>query len=332
MFKTPAKAVALALALFAVVGFVRGASRKEDKTDIFAEIPEKQNFLLLGKDNASGLYDVIMLASVDTEQKRAVVFQIPRDTYVNLGEKSYKKINGAAAILGTEGKLCDLLEGALGIEVNGYVAFDTRFVKETVDGIGGVELNVPFDMDYEDPYQNLSIHLKKGKQVLGGEEAVGFVRYRNGYLRADVGRLDAQKIFLAALSKKLLETHDARLLLELAKNTLKYVKTDLPITALTSAGMALKGALGENIELVTMPGEEVQSSVSGAWFYILSKEGCGNLLSAYGADGIFDPDEIFTDGSREEFDEIYRRNIESKVYNAATIDGEGINIITKKRN
>ena len=73
MFKTPAKAVALALALFAAVGFVRGASRKEDKTDIFAEIPEKQNFLLLGKDNASGLYDVIMLASVDTEQKRGPV-------------------------------------------------------------------------------------------------------------------------------------------------------------------------------------------------------------------------------------------------------------------
>ena len=72
-----------------------------------------------------------------------------------------------------------------------------------MDNLSGIEIDLPYDMDYEDSSQNLSIHLKAGKQTLGGKEALGFLRYRSGYVTGDLGRIDAQKLFLNAFINRL---------------------------------------------------------------------------------------------------------------------------------
>ena len=290
---------------------------------------EKLNILLLGRDDSSGLADAIVIASVDTEQNILTLIQIPRDTYINLGENSYKKINGAAKILGGDRELCEKISQSMGIDVDGYVSFDADLVREIVDVIGGVELCVPIDMDYDDPYQDLSIHLKKGRQILNGEQAISFVRYRKGYLRADIGRIDAQKIFLSAFSATLIEKIDAKDILPLLKIAMRYIKTDLPTSRIISLGRAMYKTPIENIRFATMPGEEVQSERSGAWFYILSRSGCEEILQSIGADGAFDGGQIYSDKSRYEFEEIYNREIKARIYNAGKIDGEGIEIIPK---
>lgn len=317
----------LALCLLVTALAVSGVTQSDEYGEsAFTEVNGVKNILFLGRDDSSGLADSVILASVDTENTALTLVQIPRDTYIALGEEHYKKINGASGILGGDDKLCDKLSQAFGLRVDGYVSFDTRIIEELVDTFGGVEVNVPMDMDYDDPYQGLSIHLQKGRQRLSGSEAVGFVRYRAGYLRADLGRIDAQKIFLSAFAKSALEKLGSDDILPLARLTLRYIKTDLPVTALASLAKAMFEITPEKINFVTLPGEEVRSSKSGAWFYILSQGGCEQLLKTLGCDGDFDGEHIFSDEKRAEFENIYDRDIEAKIYNAAEIDGEGIEI------
>ena len=78
-----------------------------------------------------------------------------------------------------------------------------------VDAIGGVDFDVPINMDYDDPIQNLSIHFKKGVQHLSGADALRVVRFRHnndgsGYGSEDLGRMATQQKFLKAVAKKML--------------------------------------------------------------------------------------------------------------------------------
>ena len=78
----------------------------------------RTNFLVLGKDEASGLYDVIMLVSYNATKNEIGVVQIPRDTYAEFTESSYKKLNGAVAALGGERELCEFLSNALSVKID----------------------------------------------------------------------------------------------------------------------------------------------------------------------------------------------------------------------
>ena len=85
--------------------------------------------LLLGRDEAAGLTDVMMLASIDTADGRVCIAQIPRDTYFRYTEKNYKKINGAMSALGGAESLCRSLETALSTEIDAYILLDLDFVE-----------------------------------------------------------------------------------------------------------------------------------------------------------------------------------------------------------
>ena len=146
---------------------LNGADEREDKTCI----------LVLGKDKASGLFDVMMLVSFDESDKAACVMQIPRDTYAEYTEKSYKKINAAPKMLGEEG-FCKFLSESLNVQIKGYISFDLEAFSKAVDLIGGVEMTLPRALDYNDPEQGLYIHLSKGRQVLDGEKAQMLIRFR----------------------------------------------------------------------------------------------------------------------------------------------------------
>ena len=128
MLKSAARKVALFVCAALLVILPNAVAVGEEPITVFADGSKTKNILLLGRDNTSGLADVMILASVNSEKKSLTAYQIPRDTYVFLGENSYKKINGAPRILG-EDKICELLGKAIGLEVDGYISFDTRLSK-----------------------------------------------------------------------------------------------------------------------------------------------------------------------------------------------------------
>lgn len=272
-----------------------------------------QNFLVCGKDRASGLYDVIIVAQLDTANRSASLVQIPRDTYAAYTEKSYRKLNGAASALGGIKEMSDFLSETLGVPIDHYALVDLDCIGDIVDAIGGVTLTVPSDMDYEDKSQNLSIHLKAGRQTLNGDLAESFLRYRSGYVTADLGRLDAQKLFLAAFLGEIKAHSTLPELIRIVRTLYGRVETDLSLgdcVRLASAGLKLSP---ERLSMTTLPGEAARTGeTQGAWYYILCREAAYdtvnrmlNVSDTPIAPSAFDPKERFTSGAYPHFEAIY---------------------------
>ncbi len=268
--------------------------------------------LILGKDRAAGLTDVMMLATLDAAEHSLQLLQIPRDTYAAYTESNYKKINGAYRALGGEG-LISFLEKNMGIGIDHYVCVDLSVLGEMVDLMGGVTLKVPMDMDYDDPEQELHIHLKAGEQILDGQKAQQFVRFRSGYATADVGRMDAQKLFLSALAKDAKEKLSTVQTVNLVCRCFGKIKTDMSLGDCLRCAKLLRGVNLTKMHMTTLPGNSARlNGTYGAWYYVLNREATEELLSATtGRSEEFDPCEVFTSRNHPALDEVYRASGES---------------------
>ena len=107
-----------------------------------------------------------------------------------------------------------------------YVKVDLSMFVELVDLIGGVEFDVPQDMNYDDPYQDLHIHLKKGVQLLDGEKAMEMVRFRR-YSEGDIKRVEMQQNFMKALIKECLSIKHWGKIKSYIDLAMENVQTDL---------------------------------------------------------------------------------------------------------
>ena len=218
--------------------------------------------LILGRDTGGGgNTDTMLLASYDVTNQKATVMSIPRDTMVNI-PYDVKKINGVYNYYGGGDKgiqaLYKEISQLVGFEPDYQVIVEWEAVGEIVDAIGGVWFDVPYDMDYHDPYQDLSIHLDKGYQLLNGEQAMGVVRFRdgvNGYSTGDIGRIETQQAFLKAMVEQLLKLENVPKINRLIEVFQNNVTTDLSLENIFwFAKAAILGGLKvEDVNFVTMP-------------------------------------------------------------------------------
>ena len=269
----------------------------------------RANFLLLGEDRASGLTDVMMLVSFDIDGGQISVVQIPRDTYARYPDSSHRKINAAMNSLGGAEALCSFISDAMRIDIEGYCLIDLDAFSEIVDSIGGVEIDLPFDMEYDDPTQGLAIRLKAGRQTLDGDTAEQFVRYRSGYVRGDLGRIDAQKLFVSAFVKKVSEDMTAASAMKLVMSMLGDVDTNISIGRMTELIPLVFELEAEDITMLTLPGADIRSQSSGAWYYVISRNATVRALREYMGSSVvedeFDTNEVFVDSTDRSFLEIY---------------------------
>ncbi|MBP8613800.1 MAG: LCP family protein [Firmicutes bacterium] len=211
-----------------------------------------------GKVNTSGntgtRSDVMMVVSIDPELKKVGILSVPRDTRVLIPTVNSIEKAGHAHAYGGPDLVVATLESLLKIDIHRYVRIDFEGFKKVIDILGGVYVDVPEDMDYEDPYQNLYIHIDKGPQLLDGEKALGFVRYRQ-YSNGDIGRIEAQHLFLQALSDKILRVATVPKIPQIVSDIIPYVLTDLSnedIMYLASVGLNIKL---EDVEMDILPGD-----------------------------------------------------------------------------
>lgn len=331
MFKLFLKPIAIILSALIISVAIGGAliykSNNENEADTDAiidkdlpsvsvekEIERPFCVLIIGKDRVSSLADVIMLASFDKSTKKACILQIPRDTYANYGG-SYYKINGALKALGEAG-MCDFLENAMGIEIDGYISLELDGFRALVDSIGGVEVSVPKRLKYSDPEQKLYIDLPAGRQILNGKQAEMLVRYRSGYARGDLDRLDMQKRFLAAFFLQLKEKITPFNIYSIASSAIPYLKTDISATALVALGLKVIALEGDDISIATLSGEDAISSISGGSFYVICAPSASELLTKYfGAEGdSFDKEQRFLHPTLDSFKKIYQKRVENNVF------------------
>lgn len=222
---------------------------------------ERVNVLLLGVDSLDGdkkgiRTDTMMVLSMDPKNGDSSILSIPRDTRVKIrGRKGYDKINAAHAYGGVE-LAVQSAKDLLGITIHHYVKVDYQALYKTVDDVGGVEVYVPMNMKYNDPYSTppLHINLKKGTQVLDGEKAMQFLRFRKGYANQDLGRIESQQKFMDALAKKVLSASSIFRMKDYIDTFNMYVDTDMSVADMASLGMQAKDIDTSNIRKETVPG------------------------------------------------------------------------------
>jgi len=242
-------------------------------TDRALNIPPFQgqqqvNILLLGTDvsfGGSSRTDTIKLISIDFAKGRIGMMSIPRDTWVTLPNGSEGRINSAHSLGGNNRKQCiDMAETAVTtlltdlngqpVHIDRYIRVQTdRFVK-IVDAMGGIDIDVEKQMDYEDPSQNLFIHLKPGLQHLNGEQTMGYVRFRHD-AESDYGRIRRQDAFIRTLASQINQPGQKERLLQLVGPMLELVSTDISIN--DAQGIrALVSKIGiDGIQSVQLPTE-----------------------------------------------------------------------------
>lgn len=211
------------------------------------------NTLFMGIDEARS--DTMIVVSYNKENQKITLLSIPRDTRVEIPGYGFDKINSAAARKEGTALAMKTVGNMLGIPIHHYVKVTFKGAERIVDILGGVEINVPMNMDYEDPAQNLSIHLKKGTQVLNGRDAVKFARFRSGYPDQDLGRIKAQQELIKALIDKLTSPKMIPKALSLADAMSKCIKTNLESADIAHYAMNIKDIKMENIKFYTVPGD-----------------------------------------------------------------------------
>ncbi|MBS6535014.1 LCP family protein [Peptoniphilus harei] len=229
-----------------------------DKID---EGGENLQFLMLGVDSLdskkadNARSDTIMVVNLDGKTGKVNIISIPRDTYTKIEGYKKTKINHSFKYGGSELTL-DTVNKLLGTDIKYYVTVDYRFVEDVVDKIGGVEVDVPIDMKYEDPTADppLTIDIKAGRQNLKGYDAIGFLRFRKGYKDADLGRVKAQQQFMSAILSKMKDPKTLVRAPLLLSSYVSYTENNIPVKKLIKMAAKMRNVTSEDIVTNTLPG------------------------------------------------------------------------------
>ncbi len=211
-------------------------------------------FLVVGNDQGNGNTDTLIVGRLDTVNHKLNFVSIPRDTLVNV-DWPVKKVNTIQAF-GGDGinSLVEGLSDILGFEVDSYISVNLKGFRALVQAIGGVYFDVPQDMKYYDPTQNLRIDVSEGYQLLTPEQAEGVVRFRSDYAAGDIKRIEVQQDFLMALAKQCLSMKNlASNIDEYAEIFKTYVTTDLTVGNLVWYGQEMLKLSPDAISFSTLP-------------------------------------------------------------------------------
>lgn len=257
-------------------------NKKEEK-----ELEPNLTCLVMGRNQS--LTDFIVLAQYNPNTREASLLSIPRDSFVGDGSPD-GKINSIYANYGggEKGitKLKEKVEELTGIEIQHYLLFDASMLKKVVNELGGVTVDVPINMDYDDPYQTpqLHIHLKKGTQLLSGSQAEQFVRFRKnndgtGYPNGDIGRIAAQQSFIRALITEILKAENIGKIKNLAQIVLDNTKTDITLELVEEHLDEVVTFKMDRMRMETLPGVGKYQKYQGITrsYYVLNEES-GDIL------------------------------------------------------
>lgn len=239
-------------------------------------IPAKRvNVLVIGV--AAGLADTMMLASFNPGDKDVQIYSIPRDTfYERKGSTgtANKKINASYGKGKAEG-VVKSVEGLTGVPIHYYVQIDYNAVESIVNAVGGIEVEVPMDMNYDDPADDLQIHFEKGQVIQKGEDIVRILRYRKnnkggGYKEGDLGRIKMQQEVVKLGIEKVVKGNLVLNFMKLQDPIQDNVKTNMTPKQMMFYITKASAVKSENINLQTLPG--TTKDINGLSFFVVNKE------------------------------------------------------------
>ena len=220
-----------------------GEDKVVDGTIVENPLGDKKitTFAVFGVDKEGYRTDVNMLVFFNHETADIDIISIPRDTRVKIPDAIYEDIQARRSDVSQIVKINEVpayvkddrnevsvavLEKSLGVDVDYYINMNLDIFRQIIDIIGDVTVNIPFDMEYNDPNQDLFISLKAGEQLINGAQAEQLVRFRSGYGNGDIGRIEMQHEFMTAFVKQLLTDKNRYNMVNILREVLLRVDTN----------------------------------------------------------------------------------------------------------
>ena len=206
-----------------------------------------------------GMTDMILYVHFNNETGEMKMLQIPRDTMVttDTSVSGNYRINGVAKTQGSDGNnnmaaLCELVADQYKLPIDGFMTIRLEMLTELVDLFGGVEINVPMDVDYAALGLGDSV-IHAGYQTLNGASMEFLLRARKIYPDGDIGRLNMQRQFYAALFRKLKSIGNIWDVAKLTPAVLNYMETNLSASDLISFAISMLKIDSSKIMICQMP-------------------------------------------------------------------------------
>ena len=226
------------------------------------------NFLVLGVDE-NNRADTIMLLSF--EDGNVTGTSIPRDTAF-ISKELNRKVK-LSEILNSENgnqKVIDAVRDTLSVPITYYAKVNLSAVKEIVDSVGGIEIDVPMDMEYDDPHKNLHIKLKQGRHTLNGDAVCGLLQFRRsnngtGYPQGDMTRIEVGQQVISEFIKQKLNKEFIDKSPDIFKILADNMETNYPISNLIN-DIKLLEKMKSNIEFRIIDGT-LNADETGIMFY-----------------------------------------------------------------
>lgn len=254
------------------------------------------NILVMGTDDGGLRSDTMMLVSMNGHTNQVNILSIPRDTRVQIG-KNYQKINAAIGIGAQEVKKgkqkepeelpIEKVKMITGMPIHYFATVDLDGFKAIIDALGGVDYDVPFHMNYDDPTQDLHIHFKPGMQHLDGQKAHDYVRFRHNtdmtapgdYAMGDEGRIRAQQAFLKELARQKLQPQYLVKINDLFAVIRDHVRTNYTALDLAKHLNIIKNIDASKIETFQLPGEA--KYINGISYYVYDEAKTAEMVQQY---------------------------------------------------
>lgn len=231
-------------------------------------------FLLAGVDSTGEEIgtrtDTLMLIKADKDNKTLDMISIPRDSYVSING-NMDKINAAHSYGGIDLTM-GVVRDFLGINLDKYMVISFEAVIKGIDALGGMDVDVSTDVAS-------AMGISPGIHTMTGDEVLNYVRFRKGYLNADLGRINTQQDFIKQFIKEATKAKNLPKLPKVYMAMKPYLKTNMSLKELSSLALNFKSVDKENLNSVKLEGEGFDQN--GISYYKIYPESIENIRNTY---------------------------------------------------
>ncbi|WP_040572716.1 LCP family protein [Selenomonas flueggei] len=235
--------------------------QEENRGEVDVRFDGYTNVLVLGLDDAVNVdeapekrADAILLVSMENATGKVRILNIPRDTWVPMAqEKGETRLSHVYAVGGAP-LMVRTINQMFGISIHQYVVIDLDTFAKIIDAVGGIDIYVERDMDYDDPEAGLSIHMRQGYRHLDGVGAECYLRYRSDDL-GDLGRTQRQQKFVKAFYAKLLRVDTLPKVPQIADILKQNVTTSAELFDSVHIGNVVRKLNAQPPRTIMLPGD-----------------------------------------------------------------------------
>jgi polyisoprenyl-teichoic acid--peptidoglycan teichoic acid transferase len=250
-----------------------------------------------------GQSDAMILVQLNPTTQKVTALSIPRDSRVEIPGYGVQKINAANYVGGAALSAKTVSNLAGNIQIDRYMRVNVQGFGQLIDALGGVEIYVPKRMKYQDDTQHLYINLNQGQQLLNGNKAIQYMRYRHDEL-GDIGRVQRQQAFFRAIISQKLNHEIVTKIPDILSVVKKNLDTNMTVQELLAVGAFASKVDRQNTKMLLVPGRFSTSKEYPLSYWIVDDRRLSYLMKEHfnviytGSELIMDDQELLPQNLR----------------------------------